>query len=41
MNIIEWKVKAYVYLVKANRMEIEKDVPSEYREEVAKRLIAE
>lgn len=39
--LIEWKVKGYVYLVKAGRMEIEKDVPEEYRDEVAKRLLEE
>lgn len=41
VTLIEWKIKGYVYLVKAGRMEIEKDVPTEYQEEVAKRLIAE
>lgn len=39
--LTEWKIKGYVYLVKSGRMEIEKDVPAEYRAEVAKRLIEE
>jgi hypothetical protein len=38
--LISWKITAYVYLVKASRLEIEA-IPAEYQEEVAKRLIAE
>lgn len=41
VTLIEYKIKAYTYLVKAERMVLETDVPEEYREEVAKRLIAE
>jgi len=37
---IEWKIKGYVYLVKAGRLEIEA-IPTEYQEVVAKRLIVE
>jgi hypothetical protein len=39
--LISWKIIAYTYLVKAGRMSLETDVPEEYREEVAKRLISE
>ncbi len=39
--LISWKITAYVYLIKADRIQLEVDVPEEYREEVAKRLIAE
>jgi hypothetical protein len=38
--LIEWKIKGYVYLVKAGRLEIE-TIPVEYQEEIAKRLIAD
>ena len=38
--LIEWKIKGYAYLVKAGRMELETDVPEEYREEVARRLVS-
>jgi hypothetical protein len=38
--LIEWKIKGYVYLVKAGRLEIEA-LPEEYRASVAERLIAE
>lgn len=38
--LIEWKIKGYVYLVKAERLEIEA-IPVEYQEVVAQRLIAE
>lgn len=38
--LIEWKIKGYVYLVKAGRLEIEA-IPAEYQEIVAQRLIAE
>ncbi|MDF2636113.1 MAG: hypothetical protein K0R78_2987 [Pelosinus sp.] len=37
--LIEWKIKGYVYLVKASRLEIEA-IPAEYQEVVAERLIA-
>lgn len=37
--LIEWKIKGYVYLVKAGRLEIEA-IPAEYQEVVAQRLIA-
>lgn len=40
-TLIEYKIMAYAYLVKAGRKSLESDVPEEYREEVAKRLIAE
>lgn len=39
--LIEWKIKGYVYLIKAGRLTLETDVPEEYREIVAQRLIAE
>ncbi|CVK18449.1 CD1375 family protein [Sporomusa sphaeroides] len=39
--LISWKITAYTYLVKAGRMALETDVPEEYREAVAERLIAE
>lgn len=39
--LISWKITAYAYLVKAGCMVLETDVPEEYREEVAKKLIAE
>lgn len=39
--LISWKITAYVYLVKAGRMQLETDVPEEYREAVAVKLIAE
>lgn len=39
--LISWKIAAYTYLVKAGNMMFESDVPEEYREKVAKRLIAE
>ncbi|SFM21522.1 CD1375 family protein [Pelosinus propionicus] len=38
--LIEWKVKGYVYLVKAGRLKIE-EIPAEYQTVVAERLIAE
>lgn len=38
--LIEWKIKGYVYLVKAERLEIEA-IPAEYQTVVAERLIAE
>lgn len=38
--LIEWKIKGYVYLVKAGRLEIE-TIPEEYRTVVAENLIAE
>ncbi|CUH95863.1 hypothetical protein P22_1949 [Propionispora sp. 2/2-37] len=40
-TLIDYKIMAYAYLVKAGRKVLEADVPEEYREEVAKRLIAE
>jgi len=39
MDLIEWKIKAYVYLVKAGRLTLEEDVPEEYRVVVAERLL--
>lgn len=39
--LISWKITAYVYLVKAGRMQLEVDVPEEYRAAVAERLIEE
>lgn len=39
--LISWKITAYVYLVKAGRMVLETDVPEEYREAVATKLVAE
>ena len=39
--LISWKITAYAYLVKAGRLNLEFDVPEEYREEVAARLIVE
>jgi hypothetical protein len=39
--LITWKITAYAYLVKASRIQLETDVPEEYREEVAKRLVAD
>jgi hypothetical protein len=38
--LISWKIIAYVYLVKAERMKIE-EIPAEYQTVVAERLIAE
>lgn len=40
-TLIDYKITAYVYLVKADRMVLETDVPEEYREAVAEKLIAE
>lgn len=39
--LISWKITAYAYLVKAGRMTLEIDVPEEYREAVAGKLVAE
>ena len=39
--LVSWKITAYTYLVKAERMTLETDVPEEYRQAVAERLIAE
>ncbi len=40
-TLIEYKIMAYAYLVKAGRKSLEVDVPEEYREAVAQRLIVE
>jgi len=37
--LLEYKVNAYAYLVKAGRYTLNKDVPEEYRDVVAKWLI--
>jgi len=39
--LISWKITAYAYLVKAGRIQLETDVPEEYREAVAQKLIEE
>ena len=39
--LLEYKVNAYAYLVKAGRYTLDKDVPEDYRDVVAERLIKE
>ena len=39
--LISWKITAYVYLIKADRIQLEVDVPEEYRGAVAEKLVAE
>ncbi|WP_255711631.1 CD1375 family protein [Pelosinus baikalensis] len=38
--LISWKITAYVYLIKAERLQVEA-IPAEYQAVVAERLIVE